>query len=190
MTFHQVKKRIKTYTTYSFYFIYLFFFIKFLRRHKNTISLLCAVQSSLPCTLPLHSILTVRTTPDIHISQPRNTLAVPYCNNNTVSPHGGSVSPSPNKPAIYSWRFLVFPVPFFSFFFSFSSLLSFLPFLPSSQGLVATLPRYRSPFSFLFGRHSRFLVSCLTAGAKRCVGFGPPSPRPSCLYLLYSLPFV
>ena len=153
MIFHQVKKRNR-----NIYSIQLLFMESFASIKKKTRSP-CYVQYRVLCLVlcPMHSILTVRTTPDTHLSQPRNTLAVPYCYN-TVSPHGGSVSPSPNKPAIYSWRFLVFPVPFFFlFFFSlFFLFFSFFSFFSSSQGLVATLPRHRSPFPFLLAATAGF----------------------------------
>jgi hypothetical protein len=54
-----------------------------------------------------------------------------------------------------------------------SSLLS-----SSLTGLYHNPARHRSSFPLYFGRHSRYLVSCLTAGAKRCVGFGPPFSSP------------
>ncbi|KAL4922254.1 hypothetical protein BDW62DRAFT_50207 [Aspergillus aurantiobrunneus] len=56
----------------------------------------------------------------------------------------------------------------------FPTFFSSFPFL-FCTGFVRNSASTSSVFSLSFGRHSRFLVSCLTTGAKRCVGFGPVS---------------
>ncbi|KAL4955295.1 hypothetical protein BDW69DRAFT_121793 [Aspergillus filifer] len=47
------------------------------------------------------------------------------------------------------------------------------PSSSTSHGFVRRSASTSSVFPLSLGRHSRYLVSCLTAGAKRCVGFGP-----------------
>lgn len=86
-------------------------------------------------------------------------------------------APSPNTKSHYFIPRSPLPS---SFFPSPSSSL----FSSSPTGLYRNPARHRSSFYLYFGRHSRYLVSCLTAGAKRCVGFGPPFSSP-----LFSIDF-
>ena len=130
----------------------------------------------------MHSwMLPYRTVPDsIHSGHPQPPLAqyaLPYQYARTEPTRRASLSlfalslslPSP----FYYCRFFLFSCSssfsFFFFFFPFFSLLLTTGFSRNSAPTSIA-------FSLSFGRHSRFLVSCLTAGAKRCVGFGPPSP--------------
>ena len=117
-------------------------------------------------------------TPVIHSHHPRSTRY--HTNTPGPNPHGVPVSLSLRSlslpplahlllPVFPLFLFLFFFFFFFFFFFSFFSLLLTTGFSRNSASTSIA-------FSLSFGRHSRFLVSCLTAGAKRCVGFGPPSP--------------
>lgn len=74
------------------------------------------------------------------------------------------------------------PFPPAGYFFPPSSPSKLSVVFSLRQGSHPTLPFHRASFSLHFGRHYRYLVSCLTAGAKRCVGFGPP--------FLFSLQFL
>ena len=97
------------------------------------------------------------------------------------NPHGVpvslSLSLSLSLPPLAHLLLPVFPLFLFLFFFFFFFLF-FFPFfsLLLTTGFSRNSASTSIAFSLSFGRHSRFLVSCLTAGAKRCVGFGPPSP--------------
>ena len=129
----------------------------------------------------MHSwMLPYRTVPDsIHSGHPQPPPAqypLPYQYARTeptrragLSLSSLSLSPSP-RPFIIA-GFSSFPV---TLLFSFL----FFPFFPLllTTGVSRNSASTSIAFSLSFGRHSRFLVSCLTAGAKRCVGFGPPSP--------------
>ena len=88
-----------------------------------------------------------------------------------------SLSLSVSLPPLAHLLLPVFPLFLFLFFFFFFFLF-FFPFfsLLLTTGFSRNSASTSIAFSLSFGRHSRFLVSCLTAGAKRCVGFGPPSP--------------
>ena len=94
------------------------------------------------------------------------------------NPHGVpvslSLSLSLSLPPLAHLLLPVFPLFLLLFFFLFFSFLSFSLLL--TTGVSRNSASTSIAFSLSFGRHSRFLVSCLTAGAKRCVGFGPPSP--------------
>ena len=85
-----------------------------------------------------------------------------------------SLSLSVSLPPLAHLLLPVFPLFLLLFFFLFFSFLSFSLLL--TTGVSRNSASTSIAFSLSFGRHSRFLVSCLTAGAKRCVGFGPPSP--------------
>lgn len=76
------------------------------------------------------------------------------------------------------------PFPPAGYFFPPSSPSKLSVVFSLRQGSHPTLPFHRASFSLHFGRHYRYLVSCLTAGAKRCVGFGPPRFLLPCPFLL------
>ena len=111
-------------------------------------------------------------TPVAHSHHPRSTSY--HTSTEPTRRAGLSLSLSLSLPSpIYYCRFFLFSCSS-SFFFSFL----FFPFFPLllTTGVSRNSASTSIAFSLSFGRHSRFLVSCLTAGAKRCVGFGPPSP--------------
>ena len=111
-------------------------------------------------------------TPVAHSHHPRSTSY--HTSTEPTRRAGLSLSLSLSLPSpIYYCRFFLFSCSS-SFSFLFFSFLSFSLLL--TTGVSRNSASTSIAFSLSFGRHSRFLVSCLTAGAKRCVGFGPPSP--------------
>ena len=133
----------------------------------------------------MHSwMLPYRTVPDsIHSGHPQPPPAqypLPYQYARTEPTRRAGLSLfvlSLSLPPLAHLLLPVFPLFLFLFFFFFFFLF-FFPFFPLllATGVSRNSASTSIAFSLSFGRHSRFLVSCLTAGAKRCVGFGPPSP--------------